>query len=106
MMISCYLSLRRNTSSHIKCRKYAISSDDLLEVYLILSSNLLMHYMIALYDFELYEPLSHLLGSEYFLHAYDPIHALSIEVVASSVFVRNDKFCYIAIFSIYLHSCQ
>ncbi|GFP78657.1 probable beta-1 3-galactosyltransferase 14 [Phtheirospermum japonicum] len=30
-----------------------------------------------------YEPLSHLLGKEYFLHAYGPIYALSADVVAS-----------------------
>lgn len=39
-----------------------------------------------------YEPLSHLLGKEYFLHAYGPIYALSAEVVASLVALRNDSF--------------
>ncbi|XP_020577297.1 probable beta-1,3-galactosyltransferase 14 [Phalaenopsis equestris] len=39
-----------------------------------------------------YEPLSHLLGSEYFLHAYGPIYALSTEVVASLISLRNDSF--------------
>ncbi|KAH0467439.1 hypothetical protein IEQ34_004677 [Dendrobium chrysotoxum] len=39
-----------------------------------------------------YEPLSFLLGSEYFLHAYGPIYALSTEVVASLVSLRNDSF--------------
>lgn len=39
-----------------------------------------------------YEPLSYLLGSEYFLHAYGPIYALSTEVVASLTSIRNDSF--------------
>ncbi|PKU81267.1 probable beta-1,3-galactosyltransferase 14 isoform X1 [Dendrobium catenatum] len=39
-----------------------------------------------------YEPLSFLLGSEYFLHAYGPIYALSAKVVASLVSLRNDSF--------------
>ncbi|KAG0455432.1 hypothetical protein HPP92_024724 [Vanilla planifolia] len=39
-----------------------------------------------------YEPLSYLLGSEYFLHAYGPIYALSADVVASLVSLRNDSF--------------
>ncbi|KAK8914107.1 putative beta-1,3-galactosyltransferase 14 [Platanthera zijinensis] len=39
-----------------------------------------------------YEPLSYLLGSEYFLHAYGPIYALSTEVVASLISLRNDSF--------------
>lgn len=39
-----------------------------------------------------YEPLSNLLGSEYFLHAYGPIYALSADVVASLVALRNDSF--------------
>ncbi|KAM7498637.1 hypothetical protein LguiA_023051 [Lonicera macranthoides] len=39
-----------------------------------------------------YEPLSHLLGKEYFLHAYGPIYALSADVVASLVVLRNDSF--------------
>lgn len=39
-----------------------------------------------------YEPLSHLLGKEYFLHAYGPIYALSADVVASLVALRNDSF--------------
>ncbi|CAN6483840.1 unnamed protein product [Victoria cruziana] len=39
-----------------------------------------------------YEPLSYLLGSEYFLHAYGPIYALSADVVASMVAVKNDSF--------------
>ncbi|KAK9269440.1 hypothetical protein L1049_001214 [Liquidambar formosana] len=38
-----------------------------------------------------YEPLSHLLGKEYFLHAYGPIYALSADVVASLVALRNDR---------------
>ncbi|KAG4204329.1 hypothetical protein ERO13_A04G041100v2 [Gossypium hirsutum] len=39
-----------------------------------------------------YEPLSFLLGKEYFLHAYGPIYALSADVVASLVALRNNSF--------------
>ncbi|XWS10929.1 hypothetical protein CRYUN_Cryun38cG0040600 [Craigia yunnanensis] len=39
-----------------------------------------------------YEPLSYLLGKEYFLHAYGPIYALSADVVASLVVLRNNSF--------------
>ncbi|XP_010925702.1 probable beta-1,3-galactosyltransferase 14 isoform X1 [Elaeis guineensis] len=39
-----------------------------------------------------YEPLSYLLGKEYFLHAYGPIYALSADVVASLVTLRNNSF--------------
>ncbi|KAL6538311.1 hypothetical protein OROGR_012299 [Orobanche gracilis] len=39
-----------------------------------------------------YEPLAHLLGKEYFLHAYGPIYALSADVVASLAALRNDSF--------------
>ncbi|GAA0140456.1 glycosyltransferase [Lithospermum erythrorhizon] len=39
-----------------------------------------------------YEPLSPLLGTEYFLHAYGPIYALSADVVASLSVLRNDSF--------------
>ncbi|XP_062228105.1 probable beta-1,3-galactosyltransferase 14 [Phragmites australis] len=39
-----------------------------------------------------YEPQSYLLGSEYFLHAYGPIYALSADVVASLVALRNNSF--------------
>lgn len=39
-----------------------------------------------------YEPLSYLLGKEYFLHAYGPIYALSADVVASLVALRNNSF--------------
>ncbi|KAJ0045137.1 hypothetical protein Pint_04713 [Pistacia integerrima] len=38
-----------------------------------------------------YEPLSYLIGKEYFLHAYGPIYALSSDVVASLVALRNDR---------------
>ncbi|AQK80482.1 putative beta-13-galactosyltransferase 14 [Zea mays] len=38
-----------------------------------------------------YEPQSFLLGSEYFLHAYGPIYALSADVVASLVALRNNS---------------
>ncbi|KAM6550348.1 hypothetical protein CsatB_000156 [Cannabis sativa] len=39
-----------------------------------------------------YEPLAHLLGKEYFLHAYGPIYALSADVVSSLVALRNNSF--------------
>lgn len=39
-----------------------------------------------------YEPLGHLLGKEYFLHAYGPLYALSADVVASLVALRNNSF--------------
>ncbi|KAI5571441.1 hypothetical protein POPTR_011G111700v4 [Populus trichocarpa] len=39
-----------------------------------------------------YEPLSYLLGKEYFYHAYGPIYALSADVVASLVVLRNNSF--------------
>uniref|UniRef100_A0A5B7A3T2 Hexosyltransferase n=1 Tax=Davidia involucrata TaxID=16924 RepID=A0A5B7A3T2_DAVIN len=39
-----------------------------------------------------YEPLSYLLGKEYFMHAYGPIYSLSADVVASLVALRNDSF--------------
>ncbi|GER29170.1 eukaryotic translation initiation factor 5A [Striga asiatica] len=38
-----------------------------------------------------HEPLSYLLGKEYFLHAYGPIYALSADVVAILVALRNDR---------------
>lgn len=38
-----------------------------------------------------FEPLSYLLGKEYFLHAYGPIYALSADVVASLVALRNNR---------------
>ncbi|KAK4742492.1 hypothetical protein SAY87_000493 [Trapa incisa] len=38
-----------------------------------------------------YEPLGHLVGSEYFLHAYGPIYALSADVVASLVALKNNR---------------
>ncbi|CAN8288122.1 unnamed protein product [Cochlearia groenlandica] len=38
-----------------------------------------------------YEPLSHLLGKEYFLHAYGPIYALSADVVSSLVALKNNR---------------
>ncbi|KAL2326792.1 hypothetical protein Fmac_020219 [Flemingia macrophylla] len=38
-----------------------------------------------------YEPLSYLLGKEYFLHAYGPIYVLSADVVSSLVALRNDR---------------
>ncbi|XP_023524655.1 probable beta-1,3-galactosyltransferase 14 [Cucurbita pepo subsp. pepo] len=39
-----------------------------------------------------YEPLSHLLGNEYFLHAYGPIYILSADVVASLGALKNSSF--------------
>ncbi|KAK4745845.1 hypothetical protein SAY87_012157 [Trapa incisa] len=39
-----------------------------------------------------YEPMGHLLGREYFLHAYGPIYALSADVVASLVALKNYSF--------------
>lgn len=39
-----------------------------------------------------YEPLSHLLGKEYFLHAYGPIYALSASVVRSLGALRNNSY--------------
>ncbi|XP_010915251.1 probable beta-1,3-galactosyltransferase 12 isoform X2 [Elaeis guineensis] len=38
-----------------------------------------------------YESSGHLIGNEYFLHAYGPIYALSAEVVASLAIARNDS---------------
>ena len=38
-----------------------------------------------------YEPLSYMLGKEYFLHAYGPISALSAEVVARFVALKNSR---------------
>ncbi|KAI0491946.1 hypothetical protein KFK09_026209 [Dendrobium nobile] len=38
-----------------------------------------------------FESSGHLLGNEYFLHAYGPIYALSAEVVASLAEARNDS---------------
>ncbi|KAK2986608.1 hypothetical protein RJ640_004364 [Escallonia rubra] len=43
-----------------------------------------------------YEPLSYLLGKEYFLHAYGPIYALSADVVAS--LMKITKICLIVRF--------
>ncbi|XP_068664443.1 probable beta-1,3-galactosyltransferase 14 isoform X2 [Aristolochia californica] len=38
-----------------------------------------------------YEPLSSLLGKEYFIHAYGPIYALSADAVAGLVALRNNS---------------
>lgn len=38
-----------------------------------------------------YESQGHLIGNEYFLHAYGPIYALSYEVVAALATARNDS---------------
>lgn len=39
-----------------------------------------------------YEPDGYMLGTEYFLHAYGPIYALSREVVAGLATSRNDRY--------------
>nr|XP_043622244.1 probable beta-1,3-galactosyltransferase 14 isoform X2 [Erigeron canadensis] len=39
-----------------------------------------------------HEPLGYMLGNEYFLHAYGPIYALSADIVASLVALRNNSF--------------
>ncbi|CAK9276014.1 unnamed protein product [Sphagnum jensenii] len=41
--------------------------------------------------FKWFEPNGYMLGSEYFLHAYGPIYALSAEVVASLSAARNNS---------------
>ncbi|XP_058069020.1 probable beta-1,3-galactosyltransferase 12 isoform X2 [Magnolia sinica] len=38
-----------------------------------------------------YEKSGHLIGNEYFLHAYGPIYALSAEVVAALAIAKNDS---------------
>lgn len=38
-----------------------------------------------------YESLGHLIGNEYFLHAYGPIYALSTDVVATLATAKNDS---------------
>ncbi|KAL8223708.1 hypothetical protein R6Q57_019183 [Mikania cordata] len=49
-----------------------------------------------------YEPLGYMLGKEYFLHAYGPIYALSADVVASLVALRNDRrvFAHLMVYDI------
>ena len=44
--------------------------------------------------FSRYEPLSYLLGNEYFFHAYGPLYALSADVVASLATLRNNRQVY------------
>ncbi|CAL1370476.1 unnamed protein product [Linum trigynum] len=39
-----------------------------------------------------YEKSGHLIGNEYFLHAYGPIYVLSAEIVASLAVARNNSF--------------
>ncbi|XP_071698413.1 probable beta-1,3-galactosyltransferase 14 [Rutidosis leptorrhynchoides] len=39
-----------------------------------------------------HEPLGYMLGKEYFLHAYGPLYALSADVVANLVALRNNSF--------------
>ncbi|XP_028117709.1 probable beta-1,3-galactosyltransferase 12 isoform X2 [Camellia sinensis] len=43
-----------------------------------------------------YAKSGHLIGSEYFLHAYGPIYALSAEVVASLPIARNNRLIMLA----------
>ncbi|KAK4484679.1 hypothetical protein RD792_007268 [Penstemon davidsonii] len=50
-----------------------------------------------------YEPLAHLLGKEYFLHAYGPIYALSADVVASLVALKNNRL--VSHRNIRIHQC-
>ena len=38
-----------------------------------------------------YEKSGHLIGNEYFLHAYGPIYVLSAEVVAPLATARNNR---------------
>jgi len=38
-----------------------------------------------------YEKSGHLIGNEYFLHAYGPMYVLSAEVVASLAAARNNR---------------
>ncbi|KAL6293953.1 hypothetical protein ACE6H2_002095 [Prunus campanulata] len=42
---------------------------------------------------EEYEKSGHLIGSEYFRHAYGPIYVLFAEVVASLAIARNNRTC-------------
>ncbi|KAG0613624.1 hypothetical protein M758_6G117000 [Ceratodon purpureus] len=42
--------------------------------------------------FKWYEPQAYMLGSEYFLHAYGPIYALSKEVVANLAANKNQRY--------------
>ncbi|CAN1293500.1 Probable beta-1,3-galactosyltransferase 12 [Linum perenne] len=39
-----------------------------------------------------YEKSGHLIGNEYFLHAYGPIYVLSADIVASLAVARNNSF--------------
>lgn len=41
-----------------------------------------------------FEKSGHLIGNEYFLHAYGPIYVLSAEVVASLAAARNNRFAF------------
>ncbi|OEL21087.1 putative beta-1,3-galactosyltransferase 14 [Dichanthelium oligosanthes] len=52
-----------------------------------------------------YEPQSFLLGSEYFLHAYGPIYALSADVVASLVALRNNRWVAVNVLPILSPCC-
>ncbi|WVZ02259.1 hypothetical protein V8G54_023065 [Vigna mungo] len=58
--------------------------------HVTLKASTCSQHFIILFLME-YEPLSNLLGKEYFLHAYGPIYALSADVVSSLVALRNDR---------------
>ncbi|MFS7984342.1 putative galactosylxylosylprotein 3-beta-galactosyltransferase [Helianthus anomalus] len=63
---------RRHTQTYIRCmKKGPVFTDPKLKWH---------------------EPLGYMLGKEYFLHAYGPIYALSADVVASLVALRNNSF--------------
>ncbi|KAH9800005.1 putative beta-1,3-galactosyltransferase 12 [Citrus sinensis] len=49
-----------------------------------------------------YEKSGHLIGNEYFLHAYGPIYVLSANVVASLAAARNNR--YVLLFSLRMFS--
>lgn len=53
-----------------------------------------------------YEKSGHLIGNEYFLHAYGPIYVLSAEVVASLAAARNNRFINFSLYySLYITCC-
>ncbi|CAI0545100.1 unnamed protein product [Linum tenue] len=63
---------------------FYVKADD--DIYLRPGTSLAICYWYR------YEPLHYMLGSEYFLHAYGPFYALSADVVASLVALRNNSF--------------
>ncbi|CAL5352593.1 unnamed protein product [Camellia sinensis] len=52
----------------------------------LLQEQLKLHF----FDISRYEPLSYFFGREYFIHAYDPIYALSTDGVSSLVALRRE----------------